>query len=500
MKTICLYFQIHQPFRYKRYRFFEIGNNHYYYDDYSNESILRKIATKSYLPTNKILQDLFKEYGCRFKVAFSISGTALDQFELYAPDVLESFQKLAKTSCVEFLSETDSHSLASLQNREEFEKQVRLHDEKIQKYFNQKPTIFRNTELIYNNEIGDWVADMGYKAIITEGAKHILGWKSPNYVYCSSANPRLKLLLKNYRLSDDIAFRFSDQGWNEFPLTADKYVSWIKNMDPKEDTVNLFFNYESFGNIQPKESGIFEFLKALPKVVLSTNKLTFSTPTDLIEKFQPVAPLFVAHPISWSDEERDTSAWLGNELQKEAISKLYILRDKVLKIDDPKIQTDWRYLQTSDHFYYMCTKFFLQGSMHSYYNPFNSPYDAFINYMNILSDFEIRVNEALNSENNIQGKTSNKKKSASTKTKTAKVEKPVEKKKAAVKKVVKSTKTKKVSKSSATKISATAAKSTATKKPVTTKTKQVKEKGKITKASINKGKEKGKSIKSNIKK
>jgi alpha-amylase len=395
MKTICLYFQVHQPFRFRRYRFFEIGNNHYYYDDYSNESIMRKLALKSYLPANKLLLDLFKEYGCRFKVAFSISGTALDQFELYAPEVLDSFKKLAQTGCVEFLSETYSHSLASLGNKEEFSSQVKEHDLKIQNYFNKKPDIFRNTELIYNNEIGQWIYDLGYKAVITEGAKHILGWKSPNYVYSNAVNPRLKLLLKNYRLSDDIAFRFSDHKWSEFPLTAEKFVSWLKSLDAKEDTVNLFMNYETFGGMQPKESGIFNFLKALPKAVLSTNKISFSTPSDLIEKFQPVAPLFVAHPISWADEERDVSAWLGNELQQEAFSKLYELRDNVVKVDDPKINLDWKYLQTSDHFYYMCTKFFIQGSMYSYFNPYNSPYEAFINYMNILSDFEIRVNDEL---------------------------------------------------------------------------------------------------------
>jgi alpha-amylase len=386
---------VHQPFRFKRYRFFEIGNNHYYYDDYSNESILRKIAAKSFLPTNKILLDIIKEYGSRFKVAFSISGTALDQFELYAPDVLESFQKLAQSPSVEFLSETYSHSLASLMNREEFESQVREHDEKIFNLFKKKPTVFRNTELIYDNEIGDWIAEMGFKAVITEGAKHILGWKSPNYVYCSASNPRLKLLLKNSRLSDDIAFRFSDHGWNEFPLTVEKFLSWVTSLDSKEDTVNLFMNYETFGNLHSKETGILEFLKALPKKVLSTNKITFSLPSELADKYQPIAPLSVPHPISWADEERDVSAWMGNELQKEAFDKLYKLRDKVLSTNDPKILIDWKYLQTSDHFYYMCTKFFIQGSMHSYFNPFNSPYDAFINYMNILSDFEIKVNEAL---------------------------------------------------------------------------------------------------------
>lgn len=400
MKTICMYFQVHQPFRFRKYRFFEIGNEHYYYDDYANESFMRKVATKSYLPANKILLELIKEYGSRFKIAFSISGTALDQFELYAPEVLESFQKLAATNSVEFLSETYSHTLASLINKEEFLQQIAEHDEKIEKLFGKKPTVFRNTELIYHNEIGDWVADLGFKGVITEGARHVLGWKSPNYLYVSATNPRLKLLLKNSRLSDDIAFRFSNQGWDQYPLTADKFVGWIKAMDSKEDTLNLFMNYDTFGNIQPKESGIFEFLKALPKEVFKTNQLTFSTPSEVIERFQPVAPLAIQYPISWADEERDVSAWLGNELQKEAFNKLFALRDKVLLCNDSQLKLDWKYLQCSDHFYYMSTKFFIHGSLYSYFNPYNSPYEAFINYMNILSDFEIRIHQCAEASNN----------------------------------------------------------------------------------------------------
>ncbi|MGC8802692.1 MAG: glycoside hydrolase family 57 protein [Bacteroidales bacterium] len=397
MKTICMYFQVHQPFRFRKYRFFEIGNEHYYYDDYANESFMRKVASKSYLPANKILLDLIKEYGSRFKVAFSISGTALDQFELYAPEVLESFQKLAATNSVEFLSETYSHTLASLINKEEFLQQIAEHDAKIEKLFGKKPTVFRNTELIYNNEIGDWLTEIGFKGVITEGARHILGWKSPNYVYVSATNPRLKLLLKNSRLSDDIAFRFSNQGWDQFPLTAEKFVGWIKAMDAKEDTLNLFMNYDTFGNIQPKESGIFDFLKAFPREVFKTNQLTFSTPSEVIERFQPVAPLSIQYPISWADEERDVSAWLGNELQQEAFRKLFALRDKVLQCNDPQLKLDWKYLQCSDHFYYMSTKFFIHGSLYSYFNPYNSPYEAFINYMNILSDFEIRIHQCAES-------------------------------------------------------------------------------------------------------
>jgi alpha-amylase len=345
--------------------------------------------------------------------------------------------------------------LAALKNKDEFESQVNAHSAKIEALFGQKPTVFRNTELIYNNDIGDWVAAMGFKAAITEGAKHILGWKSPNYVYCSASNPRLKLLLKNYRLSDDIAFRFSDKGWNEFPLTAEKFIGWIKALDAKEETLNLFMNYDTFGNLQPKESGIFDFLKAFPKVVLSTNTITFSTPSEVVNKFQPVSPLFIPHPISWSDEERDTSAWLGNELQKEAAGKLYALREKVLKINDAKIQTDWKYLQTSDHFYYMCTKFFIHGSLHSYFNPFNSPYDAFINYMNILSDFEIRVNQFNDQPVNDNG---NNKTRNGTKKTVAKVSKTVASAKPNAEKANKDIKAKKTEKESA--------KGNAAKKPI----------------------------------
>src|SRR5664279_456681 len=272
MKTICFYFQVHQPFRLKRYRFFDIGNDPYYYDDYTNESILRKIADRCYLPANKVILNLIKEYGTRFKVSYSISGSALDQFELYAPEVIESFQKLAKTGCVEFLGETYSHSLVSLSNPAEFESQVKLHSEKIQKLFGQTPKVFRNTELIYSDEIGAEVAKMGFKAMVTEGAKHVLGWKSPNYLYCNALNPRLKILLRNFKLSDDIAFRFSNKSWSEYPLTAEKYVNWLNQLDSKEDTVNIFMDYETFGEHQAKESGIFEFLKALPKVIFSRSR------------------------------------------------------------------------------------------------------------------------------------------------------------------------------------------------------------------------------------
>jgi alpha-amylase len=397
MKTICLYFQVHQPFRFRRYRFFDIGNDHYYYDDFTNESIMRKVADRCYLPANKILQQLIREYGSRFKVSFSISGSALDQFELYAPDVIESFQKLAKTGSVEFLAETYAHSLSSLSHKEEFFSQVEQHTQKINQLFGQKPKVFRNTELIYSDEIGAMVAQMGFKAMITEGAKHILGWKSPNYVYCNAINPRLKILLRNFKLSDDIAFRFSNKSWSEFPLTADKYVGWLNQLDTREDTANIFMDYETFGEHQRADTGIFEFLKAFPKVIFSSSRFHFATPSEVADKFQPVSTINVLHPISWADEERDVTAWLGNELQQASFGKLYNLASEVYRTGDPQILTDWKNLQTGDHFYYMCTKLFSDGAVHSYFNPYESPYDAFINYMNVLSDFRIRV-DAINKE------------------------------------------------------------------------------------------------------
>lgn len=389
---MCLYFQVHQPFRFRRYRFFDIGNEHYYYDDYSNESILRKISDKCYLPANAVLSDLIDRFPGKFRLAFSISGTAIDQFEMYAPEVLESFSKLAKTGAVEFLGETDAHSLASLREGDEFSKQVTEHAKKIKKHFGQDPGVFRNTELIYSDEIGARVAKLGYEAMLTEGAKHVLGWKSPNFLYCNAIDPRLKVLLKNFKLSDDIAFRFSDQGWNEYPLTVDKFVSWLDALDRKEEVVNLFMDYETFGEHQWKDTGIFDFLRALPEKVIRDSGFEFATPGEVAVKLQPVSAVQVPYPISWADEERDLTAWLGNEMQQEAFNKLYDLAPKVGRINDPDIRKDWSYLQVSDHLYYMSTKFFSDGAVHSYFNPYASPYDAFINYMNILSDFSIRVN------------------------------------------------------------------------------------------------------------
>ncbi|WP_339736009.1 glycoside hydrolase family 57 protein [uncultured Sunxiuqinia sp.] len=391
MKAICLYFQVHQPFRYRRYRFFDIGNDHYYYDDYANETILRKVAEHCYLPANKLMLELIKKHKGKFKVAFSITGTALEQFELYAPEVLESFQELAKTGQVEFLAETYSHSLVALKSKELFKEQVDKHSDAMKHYFGQRPTVFRNTEMVYSDEIGAAVADMGFKAVLTEGAKHVLGWKSPNFLYCNAINPRLKVLMRNFKLSDDIAFRFSNQAWSEYPLTTEKFVRWI-SADKKDEIINLFMDYETFGEHQSEESGIFRFMEHLPDTVFNQSAFRFATPSEIADDFQPVSAVNVPNTISWADEERDLTAWLGNEMQQEAFNKVYELKDRMAKISDEALNKDWSYLQVSDHFYYMSTKFFSDGEVHNYFNPYESPYEAFINYMNVFSDFKLRLN------------------------------------------------------------------------------------------------------------
>ncbi len=394
-KAICFYFQVHQPFRLKRYRFFDLGHDHYYYDDFSNESIMRKVAENCYLPANEIILDLILKNKGKFKVTFSLTGLVINQFRLYAPEVLESFKNLADTGMVEFLAETGSHSLASLKTRTEFEKQVNVQRKMIREFLGVETTSFRNTELIYSDQIGAWVADMGFKSILTEGAKHVLGWKSPNFLYCNSINPRLKVLLRNFVLSDDIAFRFSNTRWNEWPLTSDKYATWLNKLAPKSELINIFLDYETFGEHNKKETGIFEFLYHLPGSVLKKTPYKFMTPTEISDYLQPVSAINVPSPISWADEERDITAWHGNELQVAALDKLYQLAEKVNQCDDNQIKKDWEYLQASDHFYYMATKFFSDGAVHAYFNPYDTPYDAFMNYMNVLSDFELRLNRCI---------------------------------------------------------------------------------------------------------
>ena len=391
-KSICLYFQVHQPTRLRLYRFFDIGKDSHYYDDFQNRTIMRRVSQKCYLPMNAILLDLLQKNAGKFKVAFSISGSALEQFERYCPEVIDSFRALAATGNVEFLAETYYHSLASLASYSEFEHQVTKHKAAIERLFGVTPTAFRNTELIYSNGIGEMVYDLGFKTMLTEGARHIMGWQSPNYLYSDDTQPKLKLLLRNYGLSDDIAFRFSNRGWADWPLTAEKFLGWLKDADG--EIVNLFMDYETFGEHQKADSGIMDFMRYLPEAVLGDGGFEFVTPTQAAKKHKPIAGLDVPDPISWADEERDVTAWLGNELQQEAFQKVYAMTEKLSIVGDPELWEDFGHLQESDHFYYMCTKFFSDGEVHKYFNPYDTPYEAFINYMNVISDFQIRLDEA----------------------------------------------------------------------------------------------------------
>jgi alpha-amylase len=394
-KSICLYFQVHQPNRLRLYRFFDIGKDSHYYDDFANRTILRRVAQRCYLPMNALLLDLISANKGAFKVAFSISGSVLEQFDRYAPEVIDSFRKLADTGCVEFLSETYYHSLASLVSESEFKHQVMKHKAAIEHYFGVTPKAFRNTELIYSDAIGQMVYDMGFKTMLTEGAKHVLGWKSPNYVYSCAMAPGLKLLLKNSSLSDDIAFRFSDRTWADWPLTGEKYLAWLKASAQNDEIVNLFMDYETFGEHQKAQSGIFDFMKFLPEVVLNDGEFEFVTPSQASKKHRPVGELDVPDPISWADEERDVTAWLGNELQNDAFGKINEQVEKLALLNDEALWSDFGHLQESDHFYYMCTKFFSDGAVHKYFNPYDTPYEAFINYMNVVSDFILRVDDAI---------------------------------------------------------------------------------------------------------
>ena len=393
MKTVCLYFQVHQPWRLKVYRFFNIGKDHNYLDDFTNRAIMQKVARQCYLPMNALLLKLVKENKGAFKCSFSITGSAVEQFRAYAPEVLDSFRALAETGCVEFLAETYSHSLAALSSKEDFVEQVKLHSKMIKDEFGKKPVAFRNTELIYSDAIGEMVSELGFKTILAEGAKLVMGWKSPNFIYTNAIDNRLRVLLRNYKLSDDIAFRFSNQGWDQYPLTADKFAQWVS--EENGEVINLFMDYETFGEHQKATTGIFDFVKALPKAILKQPEVCFATVSEAAKAYQPVGVLHCPHVMSWADEERDVTAWLGNELQNEAFSKLYALKDKVKSLKNADFEYVWNFMQTSDHFYYMATKWLSDGDVHSYFNPYGSSYEAFINYMNVLSDFEIEVEKAL---------------------------------------------------------------------------------------------------------
>jgi len=387
MKNLCFYFQIHQPFRLKRYRFFDIGSDNYYYDDFANEDIIVGLANRSYLKANALLLEMIRLWGDRFKVAFSISGIAMEQLEMYVPEAIDSFRELAKTGCVEFLAETYNHSLASTEDPEEFRLQVKRHSEKIELLFGQKPEVFRNTELIFSDDIAELVHAMGFKAMMAEGAKHILGWKSPNYMYAAAACPSLKLLVRNMRYSDDISFRFSNYNWPEYPLVADKLINWIASTPQEEEIVNIWMNYEVLGSQQPAETGIFEFFKAIPRFALEKD-IAFALPSELAKTLAPAGELAAPYPCSWAGEEKDLSPWKGNILQREALTKLYGIGERVRILRDRRILQDWDYLQSSDHFNFMSTKLFPGPSV---YSPYENAFDAFNNYMNVLSDFIYRV-------------------------------------------------------------------------------------------------------------
>lgn len=388
MKTICLYFEIHQIIHLKRYRCFDIGRDHYYYDDYENERSITDIAERSYIPALTTLIEMAKNNGGAFKVALSLSGVGLEQLEIHAPRVIELLQELNETGCCEFLCEPYSHGLSSLANEECFREDVLRMKDKIKQVFGQTPKVFRNSSLIYSNEIGATVADMGFKGMLTEGAKHVLGWKSPHYLYHCAYNQNLKLLLRDYKLSDDISLRFSNTEWNEYPLFADKYIDWIAALPEEEQVINIFMELSALGIAQPLSSNILEFLKALP-ICAKEKGITFSTPTEIITKLKSVDQVDVPYPLSWVDEERDTSCWLGNVMQREAFNKLYSVADRVRICTDRRIKQDWDYLQASNNFRFMTTKntgIWLNRGI------YDSPYDAFTNYMNILGDFISRVN------------------------------------------------------------------------------------------------------------
>ncbi|WP_333578445.1 glycoside hydrolase family 57 protein [Leyella stercorea] len=388
MKTICLYFEIHQNIQLKRYRFFDIGTDHYYYDDYEDERLITDVANRSYMPALEALGEMLKEHSGFFKVAFSLSGVGMEQLEIHAPQVLEKLQELNQTGCVEFLAEPYSHGLASLANEESFAKEVKRQCQKMKEYFGKEPKVLRNSSLIYSDDIGAQAAQMGFKGMLTEGARHVLGWKSPHYVYNCALAPNLKLLLRDVNLSDDISLRFSNVDWEGYPLFADNYVDRIANFPGEEHVVNIFMELSALGVAQPLSSNILDFLKALPECAKQRG-LTFSTPSEICDTMPSVGALDVPDTLSWTDEERDVSSWLGNPMQREAFNKLYSVADRVRIADDPRINQDWDYLQASNNFRQMTTKPSQVGIDRGIYA---SPFDAFTNYMNILGDFIARVN------------------------------------------------------------------------------------------------------------
>jgi alpha-amylase len=395
-KAIILYLHVHQPYRIRHYTIFDTSNDHNYFDAHndaktSNERIIHKVSEKSYIPTNRKLLDLLNRHP-EFKLSLSITGTVLEQFEKYSPATLKSFQELVATGRVEIVGETYHHSLAFFYSLAEFEMQVKMHREKVEQLFNQTPKVFRNTELGYNNDLAYWADRAGYKAVLAEGWDPVLGWRSPNFVYRPSYTNQIRLLMKNYKLSDDIAFRFGDRNWSEWPLTADKFTHWLSEAG-EATNFNLFMDYETFGEHQWSESGIFDFLSHLPEQWLKTDGHTFMTVSEAADNFDPVDQIDTPDTTTWADTERDLSAWLGNPMQQQAINALYDLQTNIIKSGDFALIDDWRRLQTSDHFYYMCTKWFNDGDIHAYFSPYDTPYEAFTNFMNSYHDLRFRLSE-----------------------------------------------------------------------------------------------------------
>ncbi len=388
MASVCFYFQVHQPYRLRRYSIFDSDQN--YFDEHKNAEICNKVANKCYLPANQCILDLIRVHEGRFRVAYSITGVVLDQFIYYRPEVIDSFRRLADTGCVEFIAETFYHSLSFIFSPTEFAEQIAAQQAKVKELFGQTSQVFRNTELIYNNNVAKAAEALGFKAVIAEGADKYLGYRSPNYVYRPPGG-KISVLLKNYRLSDDIAFRFSNRGWTEWPLTAEKFAKWVDQVNGNGYTVNLFMDYETFGEHQWTETGIFDFLYHMPGEVMKGGKNDFKKPSEVVDAYPPSGEFNAPDLISWADTERDLSAWLGNAMQSNALQELYALEKAVKATKDPQLLHDWRRLQTSDHFYYMCTKYFADGDVHKYFNPYESPYDSYINFMNVLDNVASRT-------------------------------------------------------------------------------------------------------------
>ena len=389
MISVCFYFEVHQPYRLRPYGFFDIGSDHYFDDD-KNREILLKVANKCYLPMNRLLLKMAKRYDDRFRFSFSLTGTAVEQFKKWCPEVLDLFGQLADTGCVEFLGETYYHSLSGVYSDSEFRDQVQLHTKLMQQELGVTPASFRNTELIFNNHIAWMAADMGFQAIATEGAQRVLGWRSPNFIYLPRHSPQIRAMLKNYQLSDDIAFRFSDRGWKEWPLTVEKFTPWIHNVAGNGNVINLFMDYETFGEHQWEDTGIFDFMDHLPEAVLSHPDFRFRTVSEAASHHQAVGEIETDEAISWADMERDLSAWTGNSMQREALQVIYELEQPIKQKGDPHLLEIWRKLLTSDHFYYMSTKFWQDGDVHKYFSPYGTPHEAYIYFMNCARDLRQR--------------------------------------------------------------------------------------------------------------